>query len=83
MAVAVGEVQDHGDGTYSCSYSYTAAGAYELHVTNGRQTKALLLVCTACTAQLVLRGLHCLYCSTAQLGVCDCVCVSSLPMSAV
>uniref|UniRef100_A0A383V7D2 MORN repeat-containing protein n=1 Tax=Tetradesmus obliquus TaxID=3088 RepID=A0A383V7D2_TETOB len=34
-AVAVGEVQDNGDGTYCCSYSHTAAGAYELHVLNG------------------------------------------------
>jgi alkylation response protein AidB-like acyl-CoA dehydrogenase len=35
IAVAVGEVQDHGDGSYSCSYSHTVAGAYELHVLNG------------------------------------------------
>lgn len=36
-AVAVGDVQDNGDGTYTCSFTHNAAGTYELHVTNGRQ----------------------------------------------
>lgn len=36
-AVAAGEVQDNGDGTYSCCYTHTVAGSYYLHVTNGKQ----------------------------------------------
>lgn len=38
QAVAVGEVQDNGDGTYSCSYRHDVAGSYELHITNGERT---------------------------------------------
>lgn len=34
-AVAVGDVQDCGDGTYTCSYTHTKAGQYDLHVVNG------------------------------------------------
>jgi hypothetical protein len=37
-AVAVGEVQDNGDGSYSCSYSHSVAGPYQLHVLNGECT---------------------------------------------
>lgn len=40
-AVAVGEVQDLGDGTYSCSYTHTVAGLFELHITNGKLVKAV------------------------------------------
>eukprot|EP00878_Enallax_costatus_P033445 GHUV01036903.1.p1 GENE.GHUV01036903.1~~GHUV01036903.1.p1 ORF type:complete len:228 (-),score=64.99 GHUV01036903.1:508-1191(-) len=36
VAVAVGDIQDNGDGTYSCSYSHVTAGLFELHVTNGK-----------------------------------------------
>lgn len=36
-AVAAGDVQDNGDGTYSCSYAHTVAGSYYLHVTNGKR----------------------------------------------
>jgi hypothetical protein len=36
-AVAAGEVQDNGDGTYSCSYTHTVAGSYDLHVINGER----------------------------------------------
>lgn len=44
-AVAEGEVQDNGDGSYSCSYTYTKAGQFELHITNGgfRGSQLLLL----------------------------------------
>jgi hypothetical protein len=38
-AVTVGEVQDNGDGTYSCSYTHTVAGSFYLHVTNGERPK--------------------------------------------
>lgn len=41
-AVAVGDVQDNGDGTYSCSYRYQVAGTYELHVTNGEAWAAFV-----------------------------------------
>jgi hypothetical protein len=44
-AVAVGDVQDNGDGSYSCSYSHTVAGAYELHVLNGKCFVAERLTC--------------------------------------
>jgi hypothetical protein len=43
-AVAVGEVQDNGDGSYSCSYSHAVAGPYELHVLNGELSSALAVV---------------------------------------
>lgn len=36
VAVTVGDIQDNGDGTYGCSYSYTTAGLYELHIINGK-----------------------------------------------
>lgn len=39
-AVAVGDVQDSGDGRYSCSYVHPVAGVYELHVTNGELSEA-------------------------------------------
>jgi hypothetical protein len=36
-AVAAGDVQDNGDGTYSVSYTHSSAGVFDLHVTNGGQ----------------------------------------------
>lgn len=47
-AVAVGDVQDRGDGTYSCSYSYTVAGAYQLHVMNGELPVAFTPMLSCC-----------------------------------
>lgn len=52
-AVAAGDVQDNGDGTYTCSYTHSAAGTYELHVTNGRQgaasqTARAFWICVVC-----------------------------------
>jgi hypothetical protein len=58
-AVAVGEVQDNGDGSYSCSYSHTAAGTYELHVLNGESKhECCVLYCWA--------ELFCLSCGTGS-----------------
>jgi hypothetical protein len=52
-AVAAGEVQDHGDGSYSCSYTHTTAGLYDLHVVNGEH-------CPPCnTGQAEHRHPHC------------------------
>jgi len=34
-AEVAGDVQDHGDGSYTCSYTHTKAGQYDLYVMNG------------------------------------------------
>lgn len=38
-AAAVGQVQDNGDGTYTCGYSCNIAGDYELHIITGAQNQ--------------------------------------------
>jgi hypothetical protein len=59
-AVAVGEVQDNGDGTYSCSYSHTVAGAYEMHVLNGESKgHGSVVYCFAASTVISLLG-HCI-----------------------
>lgn len=53
VAVAAGEVHDHGDGSYTASYTHTGAGRYRLHVTNGRRGRARLAGRPAAAARCI------------------------------